>query len=791
MNSGRLRTAARLLQRALEVSGSPAMRARVEASLAFVATDTGDLGAALSRCDAALAFVDLPADVRAVLTSQRAAILRRRGDLPGAMAAWDEAMPGLAAMPAELGRALLNRGFAFLDLGDPLAARRDYGHAAEAFAEASDPILGAKAQHNRGYAEFRAGDFVSALATMTEAHTVLAPVSPLTRAIGQQDRAEVLMAAGLRVEGERLLREASAGYGQRRLRRHQAEVELVLAGQLQLSDPEIARQVARRARARFARLGGAERWVDQASAEVLEAEVGLGGSSDRLLAEARRLRHGFEQHGPVWRGVTCALAEARILTRRGSLADATAAVAAARVRSSAPLAVRLAHADVRAEIEAAAGRSTQAFRQLRRGLADLHAWQSSFGSLDLQTNVSGHGRALAMRGLTLAVESRRAATLFEWSERARMLASRIQPVRAPRNDEIAAGLAELRGDVTPEREAELRSRIRELAWQHEGSREVVDPVSLRALQEQLGATSLVAYVATEDRLVALHVTAAKARWHDLGETAAVKHLLGGLLPDLDVAASDLPGSMATAVRGELVARLDRLHALLVDPLSLGDGPVVLTPSGLLAGVPWSLLLPGRAVTVAQSATSWLARRATPLRLNSAGFVAGPRVARAEGEARAAAKEWPGATVLAGDEATADEVTSLASRVDVLHVAAHGRHSSENPLFSGLQLADGTWFGYDIDQLEAVPDVVLLSACEVGRSSVRWGEELIGMTAAWLHAGARCVVASPAAVNDEAAYDVLVALHRGLATGLDPAAALGAAVAPASADRPPAPFLCFG
>ena len=59
----------------------------------------------------------------------------------------------------------------------------------------------------------------------------------------------------------------------------------------------------------------------------------------------------------------------------------------------------------------------------------------------------------------------------------------------------------------------------------------------------------------------------------------------------------------------------------------------------------------------------------------------------------------------------------------------------------------------------MPDVVLLSACEVGRSTVRWGEELIGMTAAWLHAGARCVIASPAAVNDEAAHDVLVACTR--------------------------------
>jgi CHAT domain-containing protein len=78
-------------------------------------------------------------------------------------------------------------------------------------------------------------------------------------------------------------------------------------------------------------------------------------------------------------------------------------------------------------------------------------------------------------------------------------------------------------------------------------------------------------------------------------------------------------------------------------------------------------------------------------------------------------------------------------------------------------------------------VVLLSACEVGRSSVRWGEELIGMTAAWLHAGARRVVASPAAVNDIAAHDALVRVHEALA---------GTVVA-VSTDTAPAPFVCFG
>ena len=249
------------------------------------------------------------------------------------------------------------------------------------------------------------------------------------------------------------------------------------------------------------------------------------------------------------------------------------------------------------------------------------------------------------------------------------------------------------------------------------------------------------------------------------------------------------------MRAELNSRLRRFDDLLLAPLAdrIGDRPLVLTPSGALAAVPWTLLPSnrGRPLVVAESATSWAVRSETPLRSRTAGFVAGPRVAQAEAETSAASQVWPGSRVLHGSDATAEAVSRLAGEVDVLHVSAHGRHSSENPLFSGFELADGPWFGYDIDQLAGVPDVVLLSACEVGRSSLRGGEELIGMTAAWLHAGARCVVASAAAINDAVAHDVLVRVHQGLAQGLRPSAALARALVDVDPDGPPAPLVCFG
>jgi hypothetical protein len=385
-----------------------------------------------------------------------------------------------------------------------------------------------------------------------------------------------------------------------------------------------------------------------------------------------------------------------------------------------------------------------------------------------------------------------------------MLASRVQPVRLPGDEYVQADLQELRALATAEvpsrggaaRQAELRQRVRERAWQHRGSGEYDDPSTLADVSAALRPDqALVAHVVTAQEVAALVVTTEQAVIVNLGPRWALDTLTGGLLPDLDMAAAELPGTFADAIRSELRTRLARVDDVLLAPLAaaIGDRELVLTPSGVLATVPWSILPSNhdRPVTVAQSATSWLSRSGTPLRSASAGFVAGPRVAQAEAETTAGASAWPGATVLHGTEATAEAVSTLAGSVDVLHVSAHGRHSSENPLFSGFELADGPWFGYDIDQLTSVPDVVLLSACEVGRSTLRGGEELIGMTAAWLHAGSRCVIASAAAINDAVAHDVLVSLHRELSAGHAPAAALARALSEVNPDGPPAPLICFG
>ena len=97
---------------------------------------------------------------------------------------------------------------------------------------------------------------------------------------------------------------------------------------------------------------------------------------------------------------------ARVSVRRGELDDARTRLRRVRVDVSSPVTTRLLWREVRAELARARGDGRHARDHVRAGLADLHTWQSSFGSLDLQSTLVGHGRDLALQGLELAVDAR-------------------------------------------------------------------------------------------------------------------------------------------------------------------------------------------------------------------------------------------------------------------------------------------------------------------------------------------------------------------------------------------------
>jgi hypothetical protein len=421
------------------------------------------------------------------------------------------------------------------------------------------------------------------------------------------------------------------------------------------------------------------------------------------------------------------------------------------------------------------------------------------------------------------VRDGRPGRVFAWAERGRALASRLPPVRPPADPAAAAILQELRLVRLQSREAELSGRavpallarrrelegqVRQRSWYAPGPGEVQQPARLRAVRSALAVGAggapgaLVAHVVCGQVLHALVVTPRTARVVPLGARADVAEAIRRVRADLDVLAlHGYPPALRVAATRSLRRGLARLDDLLWRPIGgpgtgpPGDGAVVLVPAGSLVGVPWPLLpgLAGRPVSVARSATAWLRsrRHLRAAARRPAGRVvlaAGPDLPRARQEVDAVAGVWPGAVRLTGPAATGAAVLAAANSADVLHVAAHGAHEPESPLFSAVRLADGPVFGYELAGRLGSDAHVVLSCCDLGIAAVRPGEEVLGMTAALLHAGAVSVVASVARVADDVAADTLVEYHRGLQAGRWPAAALAAAM---PGPERGAGFVCFG
>jgi tetratricopeptide (TPR) repeat protein len=794
-----------VLADAAAIASDPDLSARIVGTRAYALTQTGAAEEGERACREALADTRLRPHTRGVLAGQLGSVLVHQGRLDEGLQWLGLAIETIPDDPLAVANLRMNRSVVHMQRRDIAASREDLQAALEVFEQRGSATDVAEARHNLGYAALIAGDLVRAMRDMALARPTLAAQSPVNAAISDTDRAEVLRDAGLVTDAERLLATAAQAFGADGMPQARAQAELHLAASLLRHDPARAEATARTAARRFASVG-ADAWAARAEGIRLRARLAGGlivrsarfvtGSRGRVRDAdvdrvARRLaRSGFANDAAALR-LSRELWRARTGRAAGRMP---------RLSPSASLEVRLLSHEVRAMRALVAGRNGHARRRAADGLAALTEWRSSYGSLDLQTSLAMHGLGLTLIGIDAAVQSRDPAHVFEWSERARQLSQQVVPLRPPPDPGLAADLAELRmlrADLpdadwlTDPRAVALGDRVRQRQWTSTGAGHLEERIDLAGVRAQLDAdTAVLSYVFGTGGLVCVVATAERASLVELTEWETARSELAGLRADLDMAASVRSGPMVAVVRASLDRRLAELSRVLVDePLRRADARrLVITAPGILSGLPWSMLpeLAGRPFTLAASASRWAGSTVTKPR--SAGFAAGPRVARGAEEVATAAESWPSARTLRGADATVAAVSELAAEVDLLHVAAHGRHSVDNPLFSGLELADGVLFGHDIDRIDRVPHIVILSACEVGRSSVRWGEEAVGMTRAWLHAGAGCVIAAPVVVADDDACELLGAVHAELAAGRPPAEALAAAQRVTGIV---APFQCHG
>jgi len=149
--------------------------------------------------------------------------------------------------------------------------------------------------------------------------------------------------------------------------------------------------------------------------------------------------------------------------------------------------------------------------------------------------------------------------------------------------------------------------------------------------------------------------------------------------------------------------------------------------------------------------------------------------------------------LAGTRAEADQIAKLAKasgtqadvwldldasedNVDVrditkyriLHVATHGLLNAERPQFTGLVLSlvgnkneDGFLRTDEVFNLKLGSPLVMLSACETGLGKEKRGEGVMGLTRAFMYAGAPTVGVSLWSVADKSTADLMTDFYRRL------------------------------
>jgi CHAT domain-containing protein len=156
----------------------------------------------------------------------------------------------------------------------------------------------------------------------------------------------------------------------------------------------------------------------------------------------------------------------------------------------------------------------------------------------------------------------------------------------------------------------------------------------------------------------------------------------------------------------------------------------------------------------------------------------PKLPQAAAEMTGIENYFPAAerTVFSGAEATPDSyLKSQPSGFSYIHFVAHGTASRTSPLDSAVILSrqgdDYKLYARDIIQHPLHSDLVTISACHGEGVRTYSGEGLVGLSWAFLRAGAHGVIAALWEVNDNSTPQLMDHLYSEIGKGVPPDAAL--------------------
>jgi CHAT domain-containing protein len=714
-----------------------------------------------------------------------------------------------------IGVALGNMAMVLITLNDFKRAHETHERAREWSAAHGLPGLVALADYNIAYLDFFRGRYGPAIEALKQTRAACEPLGDrYLAALCRLDLSEIYLELNLGQDAAEMAAEALEAF-QALGNRYEAakSVAFQAIGHGQQGKVLRALELFDTARGMFAAERNA---VWPALLDLYQALLLLGAGR---LFEARRSAVAALLAFPpaaASKAILCRLLLARIALRLGDLPAARDECGRA-TESLAFLdlpALRFQLHAVRGRLEQAAGNAEAAFEAYRTALTFLESLRASLRGEELKIAFLRNKLEVyeQLVDLSLRRPDGGGEAAFAYAEQAKsrslqeLILRGARPVReaAAGKSDLVRRVSELREELNwyyhrieaeqmsgeektdervqrlqaevSEHEQELLRALRELPDADSAEAELLAPVTLSAREVRAAlppGAMLVEYFAVGERLLAFLVSREAVEVVPVALVARVQHALRLLQFQLSwaqpaprAAAPSAEGSLAAAAQ----AHLSELYQALVAPLRarLAGRQLVIVPHGPLHYVPFHALFDGQrhlidsfAVSYAPSATVYaLCERRRP-RASGPGLVLGvpdPLLPSIAEEARAVAERLPEAELHLGPTASAEALRTRGPQSRFVHVAAHGVFRGDNPMFSGVRLADSYLTLYDLYALSLPADLVSLSACVTGRSVVAAGDELLGLARGLFRAGAASLLLTLWEVPDRSTADFMAAFY---------------------------------
>ncbi|MBS1852343.1 MAG: tetratricopeptide repeat protein [Acidobacteria bacterium] len=335
-------------------------------------------------------------------------------------------------------------------------------------------------------------------------------------------------------------------------------------------------------------------------------------------------------------------------------------------------------------------------------------------------------------------------------------------------------------------------------------------VSLEAVRKALPPdTLLIEYFRIRDRIVVCLLSADRLELIPVTLESRVAGVLR--LFQFQLSKFRLDPKYVEAFRAALAratqSHLQELYRELIAPITsqLEARHLLFVPHGLLHYVPFHALFDGQqhlidryTVSYAPSAGIFALCQERAANTSGSSLILGIPDAQApaiEDEVKELAGMVPQSQLYLGGDAKESVLRAQGPACRTIHIATHGHFRQDNPMFSGIRLADSFLSLFDLYHLKLPVELITLSGCSTGLNVVADGDELIGLVRGLLHAGAQSLMLSLWDVHDQSTAKFMKLFYQHWLQGKPKAVALQQAMIALRESYPHpyqwAPFILVG